>query len=105
MRPLKIVFPLIMDIGCFSHTFDHVGDFMTPVLSEFTSTWISLFSHSPKVRFLWRFQTGHSMHTYSATRWWSRWEVMKAILVTFGDVEPFLDNNVDIGLNLRPKLS
>ncbi len=105
MRTLKIVFPLIMDIGCFSHTIDHVGDnFKTPVLSEFTSAWIALFSHSPKVRLLWRSQTGRSMPTYSATRWWSRWEVMKAMMVTFGDIEPFLLQNADVGPNLRPKL-
>ena len=33
------------------------------------------------------------MKTYSATRWWSKWEVMKQVLEYFGDVEPFLRLN------------
>ena len=33
------------------------------------------------------------MKTYSATRWWSKWEVMKQVLEYFGDVEPFLRQN------------
>ena len=33
---LSIVFPKILDIGCFSHTLDHVGEHMKiPVLEEF----------------------------------------------------------------------
>ena len=49
MQTLKVVYPFIVDIGCFSHTIDHVGDrFKTPHLTEFISLWINLFSHSPK---------------------------------------------------------
>ena len=33
------------------------------------------------------------MKIYSATRWWSKWEVMKQVLKYFGDVEPFLRQN------------
>ena len=48
MRTLKIVFPALVDVRCFSHTLDLVGDkFCTPVLSSFINWWISLFSHSP----------------------------------------------------------
>ena len=44
MHTLKIVYPLVVDIGCFSHTIDHVGSrFKTPTLSEFITAWISLF--------------------------------------------------------------
>ena len=33
-RMLKIVFPKLFDIGCFSHTIDHVGEcFNTPELN------------------------------------------------------------------------
>ena len=54
MRTLMIVYPKVVDIGCFSHTIDHVGGyFKTPVLNDFTSSWISLFSHSPKTRLLY----------------------------------------------------
>ena len=49
MHTLRIVYPLVVDIGCFSHTIDHVrSHFNIPTLSEFISLWISLFSHSPK---------------------------------------------------------
>ena len=42
LRTLKVVYPNIADVGCFSHTIDHVGEkFETPVLYEFTSAWIS----------------------------------------------------------------
>ena len=48
---LKVVYLSLLDIGCFSHTVNHVGEnFKTPVLTEFTSGWINLFSHSPKTR-------------------------------------------------------
>ena len=91
IRTLKIVYPNLLSVGCFSHTIDRVGEhFLTPNLSEFITSWISLFSHSPKTRILWRDQTGKSMATYSATRWWSRWEVIEQVSVQFGDVLPFL---------------
>ena len=55
MRTLKIVFPALVDVGCFSHTLDLVGDkFCTPVLSSFIIWWISLFSHSSKSVLLWK---------------------------------------------------
>ena len=53
MQTLKIVYPLLLDIGCYSHTIDHVGDnFKTP------SAWVNLFSWSPKARLLWKSKTG-----------------------------------------------
>jgi hypothetical protein len=56
MSTIKIVLPKILDIGCFSHTLDHVGDHMkTPVLDEFMKGWIGLFSRSPKTKLAWRF--------------------------------------------------
>ena len=48
-RTLKILYPNLVDIGCFSHTLHHVGEKMeTPVLHQFIKAWISLFAHSPK---------------------------------------------------------
>ena len=77
MSTLSILYPNLVDIECFSHTLDLVGEhFNTPVLNEFISLWISMFSHSPKARLSWREQTGTSMKSYSATRWWSKWEVI-----------------------------
>ena len=32
------------------------------------------------------------MKSFSATLWWSRWEVIEQLLVQFGDVEPFLQH-------------
>ena len=59
MRTLKVVYPNLLDIGCYSHTIDHVGEhFVTPVLEEFSKLWISLFAHSPKARLLWREKQG-----------------------------------------------
>lgn len=101
MQTLKIVYPSIVDIGCFSHTIDHVGShFDTPTLNDFITLWISLFSHSPKTRLLWKSRTGRSMSSYSATRWWSKWEVIKHVMLSFGDIEPFLLENEDVGPTL-----
>ena len=91
VQTLKVVYPTIVDVGCFSHTIDHVGEkFDCPTLAEFTTIWISLFSHSPKTKMLWRSTTGQSMASYSKSRWWSKWEVIKQVMLSFGGVEPFL---------------
>ena len=105
IRTLKILYPHLLDIGCFSHTLNLVGDhFKLPQLTEFLNSWLSLFSHSTKTKFLWKEQTGRAMATYSQTRWWSKWEVMQQLLVQFGDIKPFLVKNSDIGPSTRPKL-
>ena len=53
MRTLAVVYPKVMDIGCFLHTIDRVGEhFKTPILSELSTSWIMLFSHSPKAKLL-----------------------------------------------------
>ena len=91
LRTIKVVYSSIVDIGCFSHTLDLVGSkFVTPCLSSFMVWWVSLFSHSPKAMLLWKERTGLSYQGYSATRWWSKYEVMKQLIDLFGDVEPFL---------------
>ena len=105
VRTLKIVYPQLIDIGCFSYTIDHVGEhFITPNLSEFVSNWISVFSHSPKTKMIWKEQTDRSMASYSATRWWSRWQVMEQLLVQFGDVEKLLKNKNLGSPHIRSKL-
>jgi len=63
-----------------------------------------LFSHSPKAKLLWKEQTGRAVASYSATRWWSRWEVYHQLLLLFGDVELFLQRNDDVGAASRQKL-
>ena len=75
-----------------------------PTLSEFGDLWVSLFAHSPKVRMLWKDCTSISMPSYSPTRWWSRWEVYKQMMVQFGDLEEFLKSNSDVSPATRTKL-
>ena len=94
MRTISVVYNQVMDIGCFSHTIDLVGEHMrTPVLDAFSKAWIALFSRSPKSRLAWTTQTGLPPPSYSATWWWSRFEVIQQLLNTFGDVSSFLNND------------
>ena len=103
VRTLKIVYPRLLDVGCFSHTLDRVGEYFNiPILSEFTSAWITMFSYSPKVRLIWKEQTGRAMGSYSATRWWSRWEIMKQLMVQYPEIEMFLRNNPEIAPASHP---
>ena len=53
-------------------------------------TWIGIFSRIPKSRLAWQTKTGLKPPSYSSTRWWSKWEVMKHIHL-FGDVKDFFD--------------
>lgn len=40
-----------MDIGCFSHTLDGVGEKKaTPHLEKFIKSWVSLFAHGARSR-------------------------------------------------------
>ena len=94
LEQVKFYFPQLLDITCFSHTTDNVGKhFEFRVLDRFTQLWVAMFSHSAAVRLAWKARTGTAMKTFSATRWWSKWEVMKQVLEYFGDVEPFLREN------------
>ena len=105
MRTVKVIYPDAVDIGCISHTLDIVGHkFKVPTLHLFFTLWTSLFTHSPKVKALWKEQTGRAMSSYSNTRWWSRWEVQQQVLQQFGDVELFLARHEDIGPATRTKL-
>ena len=91
MCTISVIYNNMMDIGCFSHTLDHVGEKMcTPTLDEFMTSLISLFSRSPKAKLIWRGQTGVSMVSYSSTRWWSKFEVIKQVFVMFPDICTFL---------------
>ena len=105
MRTLNVLFPYVLDVRCYSHTLDHIGEhFDVPNLEDFTRLWISLFSHSPRTRLEWKNETGKAMASYSETRWWSRWEVYHQILVQFGDVTPFLEKHNEIAPIIRTKL-
>ena len=44
MQTIKVVFPLVVDVDCYSHTLDLVGEkFDLPVLDDFVRLWINLF--------------------------------------------------------------
>jgi len=87
MKTVKIVYPKIFDVGCFSHTIDRVGEhFNIRTLTEFITNWLSLFSHSVQAKFLWKQLTAQTMASYSVTRGWSKWELMKQIMVLFGEI-------------------
>jgi hypothetical protein len=65
MRTLSIMYPTVMDIGCFSHTLDLVGTkFNFPTLDKFMKHWEAIFTHSCKSKLLWREQTGMAIKTY-----------------------------------------
>ena len=94
-----------MDIVCFSHTIDNVGaHFVFRILDSFTQHWVSLFAHSYNARLLWKEKTEQSMRSHSATRWWSKWEILQQVLVYFGFVEPFLRENEELSKASRQQL-
>ena len=94
MRTIGILYNNMMDVGCFSHTINHVGERMhTPTLNEFMTSLISLFSRSPKAKLIWRSQTGIPIVSYSTTRWWSKLELIKQVHDLFEDVFTFLTND------------
>jgi hypothetical protein len=94
MQTVKVLYPNVIDIGCFSHTLDLVGEkFNTPVLDSFFKTWIGMFSRSPKTKFAWKTKTGLPIPSYSCTRWWSKWEVLQHLHASFGDVYSFLQDS------------
>ncbi len=93
MRTAKVIYQNILDIGCFSHTLDRVGENMkTPILDEFSKAWIGMFTRSPKTRERWKSLTGLPPPSYSVTRWWSRYEVLAKLMVTFGDATTLLED-------------
>lgn len=105
LRTLGVVYPHIVDVGCFAHALNLAGDrFQIPTLIPFINAWNSLFVYSAKARLCWKEMSGVRMPSYCPTRWWSKWEVMKAILVTFGDVENFLAKHHDLSPTITNKL-
>jgi len=104
---MAVIFPEMLNIVCFSHTLDNVGNHLDiSTVLEFGNLWIRLFSHSHKAKLAWQTLTGHKPNSYSETRWWSKWEVFKQLLEQFGDVEQFLQEaEVDrIALRIVPQL-
>ena len=105
LRQLMFFYPKLFDVVCFSHTIDNVGNhFEFKILDLFARYWISMFSHSYNARLVWRERTGQSIRTFSETRWWSKWEVLRQVSEYFGDVEPFLRENDEVSPANRRRL-
>ena len=50
MHTVEIMYPGVIDIGCFSHTLDLAGtDFKTPTLDKFMKHWVKLFRLQGKI--------------------------------------------------------
>ena len=65
-------------------------NFLVTTLTDYITAWISLFCHSCKAKIAWKEQTQIAMKTHSATRWWSKFEIIKQVFDLLGDVETFL---------------
>jgi len=52
----------------------------------------------------WKQKTGISIQGYSATRWWSKWEVINQTFELFGDVECFIRQD-EFSSSTRAKLT
>ena len=77
---VSFIFPNMVNVVCFSHTLDNVGNHSEiPNLKEFSSLWIRMFHNSCKAKLLWKDLTGRAPKSYSETRWWSRWEVYQQL--------------------------
>ena len=99
LRQLKFFCADLFNVVCFSRTLDNVGshfEFQVLDSRSLIRFWLSFFSHSYNARLTWRKKTGQSIRTFSDTRWWSKWEVLKQVLDLFGDVEPLLRDNEEI---------
>ena len=94
MQMVKILYPNVINIGCFLHTLARVGEkFHTPILDEFFKVWIGMFARSPKIKLAWKTKTSLSIPSYSCTRCWSKWEVLRHLHDTFGDVYSILHDS------------
>ena len=66
MCTLSIMYPGIIDIGCFLHTLDLVGTkFNFSTVDKFMKHWEAIFTHSCKSKLIWKEQTGMAIKTYS----------------------------------------
>ena len=95
MSTLSIMYPDIIDIGCFSHTLDLVGTKFNFSSGKIHEALGSYFHTQLQVKAnLKREQTGMAIKTYSPTRWWSCLEYIKQVMDLWGDVPTFLANPV-----------
>ena len=66
VRKLKVLYPNLFDVTCFSHTANNAGRrFEFPALDEFGHLWVQLFSHSHKAKLMWKQRTDTSRKSFS----------------------------------------
>ena len=93
---VSFIFPNMVNVVCFSHTLDNVGNhFEIATLKEFSGLWIRLFRNSCKAKLLWKDLKGRTLKSYNKTRWWLRWEVYQQLMVQFGDLERYMEEVKD----------
>ena len=73
MDVLRQIWDNALDMECFAHTLNHVGEQLKhPNLDPLLQALSYMWSVSPKARFMWKQLTGRMPPTASETRWWSR---------------------------------
>ena len=65
MHTIKVIYPNVLDIGCYNHTFIHLivlgNNLKVSILDEFGKYWVSLISHFLRARLLWQERTSQSV--------------------------------------------
>lgn len=61
-------------------------------LDQFLKGWIAIISRSTKAKLTWKIKTGLAVPTYSASRRWSKWDVLQHMHDVFENVCTFLED-------------
>lgn len=106
MRTVVIVYPYLLDVGCFSHILDLVGEhFCTPTVTEFGMLWVSLFSHIQSQTLYALEKPSNNVNanllSYTVVK---QVGIIQTIDGTVGDLEQYLKNNDDVAPATRTKL-
>ena len=92
-RNLSHVLPNMESMKCISHTLSHVGEHVKlPTVSKFMVHWISLMSHHPSAKRLWKERIGVAMKRFSHIRWCSREECAAQLALKFQFLEGWVDD-------------
>ena len=99
-RQLVEFYPVAEDVTCLSHTIDHVGSkFHHPTLTRFWHYWIQIFTHRKRARKIFATIVGLGWKSYSATRWWSKFECFQQLKWIWGDVLQIITEIKNAGIS------